>query len=55
MSFVSADVFNMPALTDKAMIAWLGLILVPVIMFGVITQLEAVSCQDGEWDRLTIE
>lgn len=57
MTFGPARVFSMDALNlnHEAMAAWLGLILVPVIMVGVITGLETVWRQVGEWGDLSIE
>jgi hypothetical protein len=55
LSFGPTHVFSTSALTDEAVIAWLGLILVPAIVLGVITQLETVWRQDGEWAMVPIE
>jgi hypothetical protein len=40
MSFGPAQVFSRDALTSEAVVAWLMLLVVPVIFFGVVTQLE---------------
>jgi len=40
MSFGSAQVLSMSALTGEAVIAWLMLLLVPIIFWGVVTQME---------------
>jgi hypothetical protein len=55
MSLGPARVFNMDALHDEAVAAWLGLILVPFIMLVVVTGLETVWRQVGEWGDLSIE
>jgi hypothetical protein len=56
MSFGPARVFSMDALNlnHEAVVVWLGLILVPVIFFAVVTGLETVWRQVGEWGDLSI-
>ena len=55
MSFGPASVFSMDALNHEAVAAWLCSIFVPVIMVCVITGLETVWRQVGEWGDLSIE
>ena len=40
MSFGAAQVFSMSALTSEASVAWLMLLLVPIIFWGIVAQLE---------------
>jgi hypothetical protein len=55
MGFGAARVFNMAALNDEAVAAWVGLIAVPIIMLGVTMGMETVWRQIGEWGDLSIE
>ena len=55
MSFGSAHVFSMSALTDEAIIAWMGLILVPGILFAVVAGLESAWLRIGVWNDLPLD
>jgi hypothetical protein len=55
ISFGPTHVFSTSALTDEAIIAWVGPILVPGILFAVVTGLEPMWLQIGEWNDLSLD
>jgi hypothetical protein len=54
MNFGPAHVLSTSALTDEAVIAWVGPLLVPGILFAVVTGLEPEWLRIGVWNDLTI-
>ena len=55
MDFGPAHVFSRSALTDEAIIAWVGPILVPGILLVVVTGLEPAWLRIGVWNDLPLD